>query len=131
MTDATRRTKGDALAPTCSCSETHEPALASARAAELPVGTLLGLADLFKVLGDPTRLRIVNALAAAGELCVCDLSAALSLSQSAVSHQLAVLRRSRLARPRRDGKTVFYALDDEHVRALLALGLEHAREGSL
>jgi len=105
--------------------------LASARAAELPVGTLLGLADLFKVLGDPTRLRIVNALAAAGELCVCDLSAALSLSQSAVSHQLAVLRRSRLARPRRDGKTVFYALDDEHVRALLALGLEHAREGSL
>ena len=72
------------------------------------------LADLFKALSDPTRVRIVSLLAGA-ELCVCDLSAALGMSQSAVSHQLRTLRDMRLVRWRRDGRQIFYTLDDEHV----------------
>jgi len=85
------------------------------------------MGELFKIFADPSRLRILGALAA-GELCVCDLAAALELSQSAVSHQLAVLKRSRLVRYRRDGQTVFYTLDDDHVRQILAVASEHLSE---
>lgn len=113
----------------CACSIVHEGAVDLARAAELPTATLLSASELFKVLGDPTRLRIVGALAAAGELCVCDLSAALDMSQSAISHQLAILRRARLARFRRDGKSAVYTLDDGHVGELLAVATAHANEG--
>lgn len=84
------------------------------------------LASLFKTLGDTTRVRILACLAA-GELCVCDLSAVLSMGQSAVSHQLRLLRAAKLVRSRREGKNVFYALDDEHVLALFDQGLEHVR----
>ncbi|RIK38382.1 MAG: transcriptional regulator [Chloroflexi bacterium] len=91
----------------------------------LPDATMtLALAGLFDALGDPTRLRIVSALAAE-ELCVCDLSATVGLSQSAVSHQLRLLRSLGLVRGRRDGRMMYYALDDEHVRLLLAQGREH------
>ncbi|HAE22460.1 MAG TPA: transcriptional regulator [Spirochaetaceae bacterium] len=113
----------------CSCSIVHEEAVQNARSAELPTARLLSLSELFKLLGDPSRLRIINALSAAGELCVCDLSAALDLSQSAMSHQLSQLRRARLVRSRKDGKAVFYALDDQHISGLLALAAEHAAEG--
>ncbi len=105
----------------CSCSTIHEEALQEARRGELPTARLLSLSELFKTLGVPTRLRILNALGQGRELCVCDLSAALDMTQSAISHQLAILRRSRLVRPRKDGKTVFYSLDDDHVRELLAV----------
>ncbi|PKL24197.1 MAG: transcriptional regulator [Spirochaetae bacterium HGW-Spirochaetae-3] len=111
----------------CSCSIVHEGPVASARAAEAPVSRLLDLAELFKVLGDPSRLRILNALGAA-ELCVCDLSVALDMSQSAVSHQLAVLRGARLVRARRDGKSMFYALDDDHVREIVGIATTHLDE---
>jgi ArsR family transcriptional regulator len=113
----------------CSCAIVHEEAVQNARDAELPTARLLSLSELFKLLGDPSRLRIINALSAAGELCVCDLSAALDLSQSAMSHQLSLLRRARLVRSRKDGKVVFYALDDQHISGLLALAAEHAAEG--
>jgi ArsR family transcriptional regulator len=97
------------------------------RAALVDPDTVGGLADIFSALGDPTRVRILDALSH-GELCVCDLAAVLSLSQSAVSHQLRLLRGIRLVRARREGRMVFYALDDRHVTDLLGQGLKHVRE---
>ena len=82
------------------------------------------LADIFKALADPTRVRIVSVLAQT-ELCVCDLAATLGMTQSAVSHQLQLMRRLRLVKPRREGRMVYYTLDDEHVRDLFRRGLEH------
>lgn len=82
------------------------------------------LAETFRALSDPTRVRIVSLLADA-ELCVCDLATALDLSQSAVSHQLRTLRDLSLVRRRRDGRHAFYSLDDEHVADLYRRGLEH------
>lgn len=111
----------------CLDTTVHAEPVAAARAAEAPVARLLGLAELFKVLGDPGRLRILNALAVA-ELCVCDLASALDMSQSAVSHQLAILRGARLVRSRREGKSVFYTLDDEHVGAIVDLAATHLDE---
>ena len=89
--------------------------------------TLYDLAEVFKVFGDSTRIKILYALFEA-ELCVCDIAQLLGLTQSAVSHQLRVLKASRLVKPRREGKTVFYSLDDEHVRKIIAQGMEHIRE---
>jgi ArsR family transcriptional regulator, lead/cadmium/zinc/bismuth-responsive transcriptional repressor len=85
------------------------------------------LAETFRTLGDPTRVRILDALAAA-ELCVCDLATLLGLSESAVSHQLRLLRTMRIVRARREGRMVYYALDDHHVTALFEQGLEHVEE---
>jgi DNA-binding transcriptional ArsR family regulator len=85
------------------------------------------LAETFHVLGDPTRVRILDALAAA-ELCVCDLATLLGVSESAVSHQLRLLRTMRIVRSRRAGRMVFYALDDQHVTALFDQGLRHVEE---
>jgi DNA-binding transcriptional ArsR family regulator len=92
-----------------------------------PVEAVLLLAETFRALGDPTRLRIAHALARQ-ELCVADLAAALGMSPSAVSHSLRVLRQLRLVRSRRDGKTTFYRLDDSHIERLLADGFEHVEE---
>jgi ArsR family transcriptional regulator len=97
------------------------------RAALVDAGTVTALAETFRALGDPTRVRILDALSH-GELCVCDLAAVLALSQSAVSHQLRLLRGLRLVRARRSGRMVFYALDDRHVTDLLGQGLKHVRE---
>lgn len=82
------------------------------------------VAEIFKALADPTRVRILHALSHA-ELCVGDLAAVLEMSESAVSHQLRLLRSLHVVRARRDGKLVFYALDDEHVTRLFQLSLEH------
>ena len=88
-----------------------------------------GLADTFSVLGDPTRVRILDVLSH-GELCVCDLAAVLGLSQSAVSHQLRVLRGIRLVRPRREGRVVFYSLDDQHIISIFKQTLQHVEESA-
>ena len=85
------------------------------------------LAETFKVLGDTTRVRILNALSRA-ELCVCDIARLLGLSESAVSHQLRLLRGMRLVRPRRDGRMIYYTLDDQHIVGLFEQGLEHVLE---
>jgi DNA-binding transcriptional ArsR family regulator len=85
------------------------------------------LAETFKVLGDATRVRILDALSRA-ELCVGDLAALLGLTESAVSHQLRLLRSARLVRPRRSGQMIFYSLDDHHVVRLFAQGLGHVEE---
>ena len=97
------------------------------RAALTAPETVQTLADTFSVLGDPTRVRILDALSH-GELCVCDLAAVLRLSQSAVSHQLRLLRGLRLVRPRRDGRVVFYSLDDQHIMAIFRQTLQHVEE---
>ncbi len=89
--------------------------------------TLLDVSELFKVLGDSTRMKILFVLLVA-EMCVCDLSQMLGMSISAVSHQLRILRQAKLVRFRREGKTVFYALADDHVRTLLSQGMEHVQE---
>ena len=88
---------------------------------------LYDLAELFKVFADSTRIKILYALFEA-ELCVCDIAQLLGLTQSAVSHQLRVLKAGRLVKPRKDGKTVFYSLADDHVRTLIAQGMEHINE---
>ena len=85
------------------------------------------LADIFKSIGDPTRLKIVLALSL-DELCVCDIAAICNLSESATSHQLRILRHLKVVRFRREGKVVYYRLDDEHIRTLISMGLEHIRE---
>ena len=85
------------------------------------------LAELFKIFGDSNRIRILYALSGT-ELCVSDLARLLSLSTSAVSHQLRILKASKLVRCRREGKIIFYMLDDEHVRDIINLGLEHVIE---
>jgi ArsR family transcriptional regulator len=88
---------------------------------------LIDLADLFKVFGDSTRIRILAALLH-GELCVCDIAVLLSMTKSAISHQLRTLRQSKLIKPRRDGKVIFYSLDDDHVLSIFNQGLEHVAE---
>ena len=88
---------------------------------------LYELADLFRVFGDSTRIKILYALHD-NELCVQDIANAVALSQSAVSHQLRVLKDSKLVRFRREGKTVYYALDDDHVRSILSMGMDHIEE---
>ena len=88
---------------------------------------LYELADLFKLFGDSTRIGILWALSES-EMCVCDLCALLKMKQPAVSHQLKNLKQSRVVKARRDGKIVYYSLDDEHIRRLLNLGMEHIQE---
>lgn len=111
----------------CLARETHPGSIERARGALPKAGELQELADTFKTLGDGARLGILGALSA-GELCVCDLAETLSMSHSAVSHQLRILRAARLVKYRRQGKNVFYSLDDDHVEALMRLGLAHVRE---
>ncbi len=89
--------------------------------------TVLQLAETFKVLSDPTRLKILFALSKA-ELCVCDISCLLGASESAVSHQLRILRAQRLVKYRREGKMAFYSLDDSHIESLFKAGLDHVEE---
>lgn len=88
---------------------------------------LYDLAELFKIFGDSTRIRILFVLFES-EVCTCDLAAALNMTSSAVSHQLAILRRNKLIKSRREGKSVFYSLADSHVRTIISQGLNHLEE---
>ena len=89
--------------------------------------TLFDLAELFKIFGDSTRIKILYVLFES-EMCVCDIAQLLGMTQSAISHQLQVLKKSKLAKYRREGKTVFYSLADDHVRTILGQGMEHVTE---
>jgi DNA-binding transcriptional ArsR family regulator len=102
-------------------------AAASLQKRLLPDRSVVALAETFKVLGDPTRVRILDALSRS-ELCVHDIARLLVLSESAVSHQLRLLRGLRVVRARRDGRLVFYTLDDQHIVGLFEQGLEHVQE---
>lgn len=105
----------------------HEDAVSAVNGHIPDEETLGGIADLFKNFSDLTRVKILYVLFEA-ELCVCDIAQLLQMSQSAISHQLRVLKASRLVKNRRDGKTVFYSLADDHIITILGKGLEHVTE---
>ena len=111
----------------CEVNEVHSSVLQKI-IAEMPDEIeLYNLAELFKVFGDSTRIRILYVLFEA-EVCVCDLASALNMNQSAISHQLKILKQNKLVKARREGKSVFYALADDHVRMIIAKGQEHIEE---
>ena len=115
----------DTAKPSSPTQELVDPAaVQQIQAHPLDDDLVLQVAEIFKALADPTRVRILHALSHA-ELCVGDLAAVLDMTESAVSHQLRLLRSLRVVRARRDGKQVYYTLDDEHVTRLFQLSLEH------
>jgi len=111
---------------TCNGTVIHHDVVDKIKKEMLPKTEYTNLAAFFKVFGDETRIRILWALDQ-HEMCVCDLSSVLGMTKSAVSHQLGSLRKEHLVRFRRDGKTVYYSPDDEHVREIFETGLEHVR----
>lgn len=108
----------------CDVNCINPEAVEAVRRQMINEGAASDLAGLFRVMGDPTRLRIISLLAAS-ELCVCDIAAALEMTQSAVSHQLRVLRMMKLVKFRKEGRAAYYSLDDDHVERLYILGLDH------
>ncbi|ATB69211.1 helix-turn-helix transcriptional regulator [Sulfurospirillum diekertiae] len=111
----------------CSCDIVHENVIEMVRKKMPQEEKLYDLAELFKVFGDTTRVKIISALFEA-EMCVCDIAELLHMTQSAISHQLRVLRQARLVKHRKEGKVVFYSLDDEHIKTIFNQGLEHILE---
>ena len=111
----------------CNCSVIHEDVINSVMLKMPDEVKLYELAELFKVFGDSTRIRILWALAES-EMCVCDIAALLNMTQSAISHQLRVLKQARLVKHRKDGKIVYYLLDDAHVKQIFDQGLVHINE---
>ena len=114
-------------APHCEYLFVHQEIVDRVNAQMPPEEQLFDLAELFKVFGDSTRVRILFVLFEA-EMCVCDIAQLLGMSQSAISHQLAVLKKAKLVKYRREGKTVFYSLADSHVETILGQGMEHVNE---
>lgn len=111
----------------CETTEVHEELLKIVNETMPEETELYDLAELFKVFGDSTRIRILFVLFEA-EVCVCDLAHVLNMTQSAISHQLKILKQSRLVKSRREGKSIFYSLADDHVRTMIAQGREHIEE---
>lgn len=111
----------------CSCNTIHGDVVEEVKGKIPEDETLYDLAELFKVFGDSTRIKILCALFES-EMCVCDISALLNISQSAISHQLRVLKSARLVKFRREGKVVYYSLDDDHIKHIFDEGLRHITE---
>mgnify|MGYP000283605533 FL=1 len=111
----------------CDCCEVHENLLQIVNETIPEENELYDLAELFKVFGDSTRIRILFVLFEA-EVCVCDLAKALNMTQSAISHQLRILKQNKLVKSRRDGKSIFYSLADGHIKTILSQGIEHINE---
>ena len=111
----------------CDCPTIHEDVVGKVRNGMPREDTLMDLSDTFKVFSDSTRLKILCALIQA-EMCVCDIAALLGMTQSAVSHQLRVLKQANLVKNRRDGKVVYYSIADAHVETIINNGMEHVLE---
>ena len=111
----------------CSCTIIHEDIVQAASKQMLPTETIKDLAELFKIFGDPTRIKLLHSLKCS-EMCVCDLAACLGMTHSAISHQLRVLKAYNLVKARKQGKVVYYTLADSHVTAILNTGLDHVNE---
>jgi DNA-binding transcriptional ArsR family regulator len=111
----------------CSCTVIHEDTVESVRGRLPEESSLYNLAELFKIFGDSTRIKILSALSES-ELCVCDIAFLLQMTQSAISHQLRILKQASLVRSRKAGKVVYYCLADEHVRQIFDQGLDHVHE---
>lgn len=114
-------------AESCEVLEVHTDTVEKLKEELPPEELLYDLAELFKVFGDSTRIKILYALFES-ELCVCDIAQALAMTQTAVSHQLRVLKANKLVKFRKEGKNVFYSLDDDHVRRIIDQGMEHLGE---
>lgn len=110
----------------CTCNIIHEDKAKEIQRNMEKEEDIIDLADFFKVLGDSTRMKIISVLFE-NELCVCDIAYVLNMTQSAISHQLRVLKSARLVKNRKEGKTVFYSLDDEHVMNIFDLGMIHLK----
>ena len=126
MTDHIHNINADRI-DHCEAVEVHDDLLRIVNEKLPDEEALYDLAELFKIFGDSTRIRILFVLFEA-EVCVCDLAAALSMTDSAVSHQLNILKRNKLVKSRRVGKSVFYSLADGHVRTIISQGMEHLEE---
>lgn len=113
----------------CSCHEVHKGCIENVKESMLSEETSLMLSSLFKVLGDHTRIKLMYALLKS-ELCVCDIAEVLGMSQSAISHQLRILKSAHLVKFRKEGKQVYYSLDDQHINQLFSAGLEHVEHSS-
>ena len=111
----------------CDSKEIHEDLLKIVNATMPQETELYDLAELFKVFGDSTRIRILFVLFEA-EVCVCDLAEVLNMTQSAISHQLRILKQAKLVKYKKDGKVVYYSLDDEHIAEIVKKGREHIEE---
>ena len=111
----------------CDFYQVHEEVVRAVKDKMPEDGALYDLAELFKVFGDSTRIRILFVLFEA-QVCVCDLAQALGMTQSAISHQLRILKQNKLVKSRREGKSVFYSLADDHVRTIIEMGREHIEE---
>ena len=111
----------------CDCTTIYEEVVGKVRNGMPREDTLMDLSDTFKVFSDSTRLKILCALIQA-EMCVCDIAALLGMTQSAVSHQLRVLKQANLVKNRRDGKVVYYSIADAHVETIINNGMEHVLE---
>ncbi len=111
----------------CNCNIIHEDVVNEVKESIPEEEKLYDLAELFKVYGDTTRIKIICALFKA-EMCVCDIAALFSMTQSAISHQLRVLKQARLVKFRKEGKVVYYSLDDEHIKSIFDQGLLHINE---
>ena len=111
----------------CTCSTIHEDIVEKVKGTIPQEETLHDLAELFKVFGDSTRIKILCVLFET-EMCVCDIAALLNMTQSAISHQLRVLKNARLVKYRKEGKVVYYSLDDDHVKQIFDQGLIHIKE---
>ena len=111
----------------CEVEFVHEDRVKSARKAIQKDETLLSLSETFQILSDPTRLKIIMALAKE-ELCVCDIAALLGITDSAISHQLRLMKNLRLVKYRKNGKMVYYSLDDEHIEDLIRVATRHISE---
>lgn len=111
----------------CDCTVLHEDVVNKVRDLMPEDEDLINLSDLFKVFGDSTRVKILSALSF-NEMCVCDIAALLGMTKSSISHQLRVLKQARLVKYRRDGKVVFYSLDDDHIKSIFDQALEHITE---
>ena len=111
----------------CDFIHAHEEIVEKVRQALPDEDTLYDLSELFRIFGDSTRIRILYVLFEA-EMCVCDIAQLLGMTQSAISHQLRALKNARLVKSRRDGKTVFYSLADDHVKTIIDQGIEHVKE---
>lgn len=114
-------------APQCEVQELHSGLIEEATKKMPSEDALFSLADLFKIFGDSTRIRILYVLYES-ELCVCDIAQMLGMQISAISHQLRVLKQASLVKYRRSGKTVYYSLADDHVHSILSQGMEHIME---
>ena len=112
---------------TCECEIIHDDIVKKVKSTFPKDEMIFDLADFYKIFGDTTRVKILYALDKS-ELCVCDISALLGMSISAVSHQLRTLRESDLVRTERQGKVIYYSLADEHVKSILECGIEHIKE---